>query len=214
MKRIGGFFALALLLCIVAAQTFAQEKAPDKVERRDKKGTTTTINGRILEETPAGIKIRPDGKAKDIDVPSSEIQRILYGDYNNNLAKAVGATASFDRDHNYPELVKQYEAIVAMPDAKLNTVGPTAKRYLDFKLAQARAGAAETDDQVKAAIKGLADFLAANPSSWQYPHVLRQMGRLQADVGDLPAATKSYETLEKAAVPTEFKLEATAALID
>src|SRR5262245_38448684 len=155
MKRIGGFFALALLMCIVAAQTFGQEKAPDKVERRDKKGTTTTINGRIVEETPAGIKIRPDGKAKDIDVPGNEVQRILYGDYNNNLAKAVGATAQIDRDHNYPELVKQYEAIVAMPDFKLATVGPNARRYLEFRLAQARAGSAETDEQVKAAIKGL-----------------------------------------------------------
>ena len=139
MKRIGGFFSLAVLLCIVAAQTFGQEKAPDKVERRDKKGTTTTINGRILEETPAGIKIRPDGKAKDVEVPSNEIQRILYGDYNNNLAKAVGATAASERDHNYPDLVKQYENIVALPDYKLPTVGATAKRYIEFRLVQARA---------------------------------------------------------------------------
>ena len=215
MKRIGGFFSLAVLLCVFAAHTFAQEKqAPDKVERRDKKGTTTTINGRIVEETPAGIKIRPEGKAKDVEVPSNEIQRILYGDYNNTLAKAVGATVQNDRDHNYPALVRQYEDIVAMPDYKLPTVGATAKRYIEFRLVQARAGSAETDEQVKAAIKGLADFVAANASSWQYPHALRQLGRLQADVGDLAAATKTYDTLEKAAVPAEFKLEATAALID
>ncbi|HVK10725.1 MAG TPA: hypothetical protein VM597_18300 [Gemmataceae bacterium] len=215
MKRIGGFFSLAVLLGLVAAHAFGQEKqAPDKIERRDKKGTTTTVTGRIVEETPAGIKVRQDGKAKDVEVPSNEVQRVLYGDYNNVLAKAVGATAASDRDHNYPDLVRQYEAIAAMPDAKLPTVGANAKRYLEFKLAQARAGAAETDEQVKAAIKGLADFAAAHAASWQYPHVLRQLGRLQADVGDLAAATKTFETLEKAAVPAEFKLEATAALID
>ncbi len=214
MKRIGGLFSLAVLICVAATQTFGQERAPDKVERRDRKGTTTTINGRIIEETPAGLKIRPDGKAKDVDVPSNEIQRILYGDYNNTLAKAVGATAQNDRDHNYPELVKQYEAIIAMPDAKLPTVGAGAKRYLEFKLVQARAGSAETDEQVKAAIKGLSDFVAANASSWQYPHALRQLGRLQADVGDLAGATRTFEALEKANVPTEFKQEATAALID
>jgi hypothetical protein len=38
---------------------------------------------------------------------------------------------------------------------------------------------------------------------------------LQADTGDYAGATKSYEAIEKsAAIPTEFKQEATAALID
>jgi len=214
MKRIGGFFALAGLMCIVAAHTFGQEKTADKIERRDKKGNTSVVNGRILEETPAGVKVRLEGKGKDVDIPSNEIQRISYGDFNVPVLKAIAATTTNDRDANFPALVKQYEDVVAMPDFKLATVGPNARRYVEFRLAQARAGAAETPEQATAAAKGLADFIAANPSSWQYPHALRQLGRLQADAGDYAAATKTFDTLEKAAVPAEFKLEATAALID
>ena len=154
MKRIGGFAALALLMCVVAGSVGQEKTAADRVERRDKKGVTSTITGRIVEDTPAGIKIRSDTKAKDIDVPSSEVQRIIYGDYNNNLAKAVGNAATSEQGGNYPALVKQYEDIVASADYKLPSVGPAGKRYVEFRLAQARAGAAETDEQVKGAIKG------------------------------------------------------------
>lgn len=215
MKRLGGFFALAVAIGAVAAGAFAQDKtAADRIERRDKKGGTSNLTGRILEETPAGIKVRPDGKAKDVEIPSNEIQRIVYGDYSNPLAKALGTAATTEASGNYPALVQQYEAMVALPDYKAPTVGPAARRYIEFRLAQARAGAAETDEQVKAAARGLAEFAAAHPTGWQYPHALRQLGRLQADLGETAAATKTFDTLEKAAVPAEFKAEATAALID
>src|SRR5262249_19844008 len=91
---------------------------------------------------------------------------------------------------------------------------PAPRRYIDFRVASLRAAAAE-GDEVKSAIKGLADFIAAHPDSWEYPHAARQLGRLQADLGDYAATTKTFEALEKAPnVPAEFKLEATAALID
>ena len=165
VKRIIGFLSLATLMVFFAVEGYAQVREKDKVERRDKKGNTVTVTGQIVDESPAGIKLRFEGKAKEEVIPAGDIQRVIYGDFTVNVLKSVAGSNQAERDRNFPALVKTYEDIQAMPD--LRTASAQTRRYIDYRLAQTRAGAAETDEQVKAAIKGLQDFIAANANSWE-----------------------------------------------
>jgi tetratricopeptide (TPR) repeat protein len=211
MRRYIGLFALAVLMSVVTTQTFV--RGQDKVERRDKKAGSVTVAGKILEENPGGVKMRLQGVGGEQSIPSADIQRVTYGDLPSQAAIELNKVAPAEAARDYPTLLKGYEAVQALP--QLKTAAAPTRRYIDYRVASLRALAADGEDQVKAATKGLSDFLAANPDGWEYPHAARQLGRLQADTGDFPAATKTFEALEKApGVPAEFKMDATAALID
>jgi tetratricopeptide (TPR) repeat protein len=210
MKRHIGFFALAVLIGAVATQTFV--RGQDKVERKDKKGNSAFVSGKILEESPAGLKVKGPGLGKEEVVPSNEILRVTYGDLPAAAGLEIGKLQTAETNRDLPTLLKGYEAVQAMPQVKSSPA--PARRYIDYRVASLRAFTAEGDEQLKAAIKGLADFVSANPDGWEYPHAARQLGRLQADAGDYAAATKTFEALQKANVPAEFKQEAAAALID
>jgi hypothetical protein len=210
MKRYLGFFALTLLICVVATQTFV--RGQDKVERRDKKGGSAFVSGKILEETPGGVKVKVQGIGKEEVIPSNEILRVTYADLPAKASLDIGKLQTAETNRDFPTLLKGYEAVRDLPEVK--NAPPAARRYLDYRVVSLRGFTAEGDDQLKAAVKSLADFVSANPDGWEYPHAARQLGRLQADTGDYAGATKTFEALEKAAVPAEFKQEATAALID
>ena len=210
MKRCLGFFALALLIGILATHTFALGQ--DKVERKDKKGASAFVTGKILEETPAGVKVKVQGIGKEELIPSTEILRVTYADLPAKASLDIGKLVTAETNRDLPALLKGYEAVQAIPEVK--SAPPAARRYIDYRVAALRAFTAEGEDQLKAAVKGLADFVSAHPDGWEYPHAARQLGRLQADTGDYDAATRTFEALEKANVPAEFKQEATAALID
>jgi TolA-binding protein len=210
MKRYLGFFALALVMCVLAADTFV--RGQDRVDRRDKKGGTVGVSGKIIEETTAGVKIRVQGINKDEMIPANEIAKVSYAEFPIEVSTALNKLGPAEEARNLPALLKGYEGIQAIPQLKATGAGP--RRYIDYRVVSLRAAVAE-GDEVKAAIKGLSDFVAAHPNSWEYPHAARQLGQLQADQEEYVAATKTFEALEKAAnVPTEFRLEATAALID
>jgi outer membrane protein assembly factor BamD (BamD/ComL family) len=210
MKRYLGFFALAVLMAVVATQTFV--RGQDKVERKDKKGGSAIVSGKILEESAAGVRVKLQGLGKEEVIPSNEVLRVSYGDVPAKASLDLGKLATAETNRDLPTLVKGYEGVQALPEMK--SAPAAARRYIDYRVASLRAVTAETDDQLKAAIKGLADFVAAHPDSWEYPHAARQLGRLQADTGDYAAATRTFEALEKANVPAEFKQDATAMLID
>lgn len=211
MRRYIGFVALAVLIGVVASQALV--RAQDKVERRDKKTGTVVVNGKILDENVAGIRVKAAGFGKEETVPSNEILKVTYGDLPAKASLDLSKLAPAEAARDYPTLLKGYEAVQALPELK--TSPAPVRRYIDFRVATFRAFTAEAPDEVKAATKGLADFVAAHPETWEYPHAARQLGRLQADTGDYTGATKTFEALEKAAnVPAEFRHEATAALID
>src|SRR5262245_36686987 len=210
MKRYLGFFALALVMCVLATDTFV--RGQDRVDRRDKKGGTVGVTGKILEETVAGVKIRVQGINKDETIPANEITKVTYAEFPIGVSTALNKLGPAEEARNLPALLKGYEGIQAMPEVK--SIGPGARRYIDYRVVSLRAAVAE-GEEAKAAIKGLSDFVTTHPDSWEYAHAARQLGQLQADQGEYVAATKTFEALEKAAkVPAEFKLEATAALID
>src|SRR5947209_9199376 len=212
MRRYIGFFALVALMVMVASQALV--RGQDKVERRDKKGSVV-ISGKIVEETAAGVKVRAGGGAlaKEETIPSSEILRVTYADLPAKASLELGKLQPAEAARDLPALLKGYEAVQALPEVKTSAL--TTRRYIDYRVASLRAAVAEGDDQVKAAEKGLADFIAANPDSWEFPHAARQLGHLQADRGEYDGAARTFDALEKSpTVPPEFKAEATAALID
>jgi hypothetical protein len=211
MRRYIGFITLAVLICVVASQALV--RGQDKVERRDKKTGSIVVNGKIVEENVSGIRVKSAGFAKEETIPSNEVLKVTYGDLPSQAAIELSKVAAAETARDYPTMLKAYEAVQAMPQVKA-APAPT-RRYIDFRVATFRAFTADGPDEVKAAVKGLTDFVAAHAESWEYPHAARQLGRLQADTGDYAGATKTFEALEKAAnVPAEFKAEATAALID
>ncbi len=210
MTRFLGFVALAVLICVVAAQTFVF--AQDKVERKDKKGGSVIVSGKILEESAAGVRVKLQGLGKEEMIPSTDVLRVSYADLAAKASLDIGKLAPLEANRDLAGLLKGYEGVQALPELKSGP--PGARRYVDYRVATLRVATAEGEDELNAAIKGLADFVAAHPDSWEYPHAARQLGRLQADTGDYPAATKTFEALEKANVSADFKQDATAMLID
>ena len=211
MKRSIGFLFLSFFVCVIASQAFI--RAADKVERRDKKGGTISVTGTILEESAAGVKMKAAGLGKEEMIPSSDIVRVSYDDLPVKASLDLGKLAAAETTRDFPALLKGYEGVQAMPELK--TSSARTRRYIDYRVVTLRVAVAEGDEQLKAAARGLADFMTAHADSWEFPHVARQLARLQADTADYASATKTYEMLEKAAgVPGEFKREATAALID
>ena len=211
MRRYVGLVALATLICVVSAQTVILGQ--DKVERRDKKTGSVVVSGKILDENVAGIRVKAAGFGKEETVPSNEVLKVTYADLPAKASLDLGKLAAAEQARDYPTLLKGYEGVQALPELK-STPAPV-RRYIDFRVATFRAYAADAEADLKAAARGLAEFVAAHPESWEYPHAARQLGRLQADTGDYAGATKTFEALEKAPnVPAEFKNEATAALID
>jgi hypothetical protein len=210
MKRYLGFFALATLICAVATQTFVFGQ--DKVERKDKKGGSAIVSGKILEETSAGVRVKVQALGKEELIPSNEVLRVSYADAPAKASLDLGKLAPAEAARDFPALLKGYEGVQALPEMKSAPAG--ARRYIDYRVASLRAMTADGEDELKAAIKALADFVVAHPNSWEYPHAARQLGRLQADTGDYASATKTFEVLEKTNAPAEFKQDATAMLID
>src|SRR5689334_4217183 len=192
MRRYIGLIALSALICGVAGQALV--RGEDRVERRDKKAGSVTVSGKILEETAGGVRVKAQLGKEEV-VPSNEILRVSYGDLPSQAAIELGKLAPAEAGRDYPALLKGYEAVQAMPQVKSAPV--PIRRYVDYRVASLRGFTADGDEQVKAAEKGLADFLANNPDGWEYPHAARQLGRLQADTGDYPGATKTFEALEK-----------------
>jgi tetratricopeptide (TPR) repeat protein len=211
MKRSIGFISLAVLIALVAGQSWVLGQ--DRVERRDKKGGTIIVSGKILEESAGGVKIKQQGFGKEEMIPSSDILRVTYGELPAKASLDLGKLAADEAAKDYPKVLKGYESVQALPEMKTAPAG--AQRYIDYRIASLRGFVAEGDEQLKAAIKGLSDFATAHPDTWEYPHAARQLGRLQANTGDYANATKTFTALKTAPnMPAEFQQDATAALID
>ena len=204
-------FLLSIVSLVLLAALPSQ--AQDRVERRDKKGASVVVPGKIVEETAGGLRMVVQGTKKEEMISAMDIVKITYGDVPLGVSSALAKLAAAEVARDHAAVLKGLEAILALPEVK-NT-GPAAQRYIAYRVASLRAVAADSDEQVKAAAKGLTDFVTANTDSWESTLAARQLGRLQIDAGDFAGATRTYEAIEKGAnIPTEVTREATGTLLD
>ena len=74
---------LAVFVCFLVVNTSVVGQ--DKVERRDRKTDKSVIvNGKIIEESMAGVKMKIGG-AKEEMIPGIDVQRIFYDDIPQTL---------------------------------------------------------------------------------------------------------------------------------
>ena len=214
LRRLLGLAALGF---VITALSLHSTVRADNVIRKDKKGDKTiTVTGKVSEDTTGGVKVKLSA-TKEEAIPASEILSVTYSGFPIGVNNKIAEATEVENRRDFVAALAIYEGLLTAKDAKdpKFTVTPEAKRNFEYRIASFKAALADGEEEMKAAIKGLNDFLLANPDCWQYSHAARQLARLQTDIGDYATATIVLEKLEKnAAVPAEFKAEASSALID
>lgn len=215
-RRFLGLSALGLIITVMAHNTFVHA---DTVVRRDKKSDKgITVSGTVSTDDTSGVKVKLSA-TKEETIPANEILSVSYSGLpatmTNKLAEAIDA----ENKRDYATMLTIYEGFLTAtpkdPKEPKTAFKPEVKRNFEYRVVSLKAALADGEEQQRAALKGLTDFLAANPDCWQYSHGARIAARLNTDLGDFAAAVAILEKLEKnAAVAAEFKTEAAASLID
>jgi hypothetical protein len=210
MKRHLLHVVLFALIAIVAANSAVVGQ--DKVERRDRKSDkATTVNGKIIDESVAGVKVKAG--AKEEMIASSEIVRVFYDDVPATAKLAyVNLFINEEKEKDQSKVLKEYKdfapKIAAAPNVAL-------KRYVDYRIAMLEAATADSDMTKEEARKSLDKFVGAHATSWEYPFAARMLARLQMEKPDFEAAQKTLEGLAKnAQAPNDIRQEADIMLVD
>jgi hypothetical protein len=200
-------------------------------KRPGEKVAPPPMKGKIEEEGPYGIKIKPPGKKAKVElVPAAQILKVMYD------TEPVMARLDFRRPFNAEDQALDMEAALAKAktdkerararakrDALLETAlkgyrdlegklagSPHARRHVRYKIAHVLVLQARDEDREKvgAAIEALKAFAADNSSGWQIVGALRTLGKLQEKAGKTDDARKTYEALSEVPdVPADVKQE-------
>jgi hypothetical protein len=192
--------AAVLGLCLVGLAT-AQDVVTyyDRVTKKDR----AEVRGKIVEESPAGVKIKLPGKSGEIKlIPAGDIRHLTFtkmkdlpdADYRkpfNKEDKARGLKGK-KRIATLEEALKDYAKL----EADLRNETTIARRYVQYRAAAARALLAQEDkSKVDEAIKALTDFKEVGATSWTIVPALKTLARLQEETGKTDDARKTYEAL-------------------
>lgn len=211
------FFGIAALGLAITAILFQTPLRADNVIRKDKKGDkTVTVSGKIAEDNVAGVKIKLN-QNKEESISSSDIVSVSYSSLPIAISTKVSDASEAENRRDFAAAISGYEALLTAKDPKdpKFTLPPEAKRNFEFRILNLKSMTADGENEIKTVIGGLSSFLNANPDCWQYSHAIRQLARMQTDVGDYPAATATLEKIIKSNnIPGEFKSEAASSLID
>ncbi len=211
MQKFLAGFILTVGLCLLAGPSLWSQ---DRVERKDRKtDKSATIIGKIVEETPAGIKVKLAAGGKEEIISSAEVVRVIYADLPIPVLAELNKASAQEDSRNYAEALKMTEG--AKAKTEFNGAPANGKRYVEFKLAMYKAMLADGEEKLRDAVAGLSTFVDGNTDSWQYPLAAPLLARLQNDAGNTKGAISTLERLEKKAdVPQEIRTEASLALID
>lgn len=211
MQKFLAGFVLTLGLCFLAGTSLFSQ---DRVERKDRKTDKSAILiGKIIEESPAGIKVKLTTGGKEEMISSSEIVRVTYADIPIPVLAELNKAAVQEEARNFAEALKMTEAAKAKPE--FNTAPANGKRYIEFKIASYKAALADGEEKLREAAAALSTFVDGNSDSWEYTLAAPILARLQNDLGNTKGAINTLERLEKKSdVPQEIRSEASLALID
>lgn len=204
---------LAVFVCFLVVNTSVVGQ--DKVERRDRKTDKSVIvNGKIIEESMAGVKMKIGG-AKEEMIPGIDVQRIFYDDIPQTLKLSYNNLfINEEKEKDQSKVLKDYRDF-ATKVATTPGVNASAKRYIEYRITMLQTGLAEADDAKREAVRLLEAFVAAHGTSWEYPYAARALARMQLEKSDYEAALKTLNGLARgAAVPADIKQEAEAMLVD
>jgi len=176
----------------------ASARADDAILRRDKNGKEATVAGTIVEESPAGIKVKT---GKDIVlVPTDDILTVGYGlkdidiiEFGTPYGKeqqALGLTGE-DRKKGLAEALTLYEAL-----QKRLKAAPNAERFIAYRMAMTAVELAKDDaTKTQAAIAALNKYRTSNSGGWEIVPATRTLAHLLEDAGQADAARQAYEEL-------------------
>jgi hypothetical protein len=171
--------------------------------------------GKIEAESPAGITIKVREAKEDvvIQVPAGAVAQVIYGQTGVDRLTYRGPFGKLDRAAKESGKAREKalaEALEGFTKLEQQVGGvPNAKRYFQYKAAEATALLA-TDDptKVEPAIKLLTDFKTANANGWQIVPALKTLARLQEESGKTDDARKTYEELaDLPDIPASLKQE-------
>ena len=169
--------------------------------------------GKIVAESPSGLKIAIKAGTKDI--PTTQILRVEYDssvgrltfsnpDVKRENASKAGAKA-VDKAKGLSDALFGYQTLAN--DDKLTGIAPI-QRYLRYRIAQTMALQA-LDDSTKrdAAIAALVEYKSKFADGWEIVPALQTLASLQVDKGDADAAAQTYSALaEVSGIAPEMKL--------
>jgi hypothetical protein len=215
MKRLTLTFVLAGFVLVDAALVWAKD---DTVYVREGgKNKDILLTGKIEEESPAGIKLKP-AKGETKTIPALQIQGVDYGegvdiigkvDYragDSKLERALAETNPKKRVDELAVALLSYRALVA--NEKLRPLVPV-HRYFQYRLAQTQALQARDDAARRdAALAALNDYKTNFLGGWETVPALQMLASLQVDKGDAEAASQTYSALaEVSGLTPEMKLQ-------
>jgi hypothetical protein len=179
-------------------------RAQDQVFYRDRAAKKdASPEGKIIEESPAGIKFKPKRGPVKI-IPAGDIQQVVY---KVNVVSKLDFKRPFGLESNALKetktkaRLKKLEIALARCRAldeneKMKSESAAARRYIKYQIAHLLALQARDDPtKVDEAIKALVAFKTDHPDGWQMVPALLTLGRLQEDSGKTDDARKTYEKL-------------------
>jgi len=202
MKRV---LTLVVLLvgCWVASPRLAlAQLALDTVDYIDPKTKKqTTVGGEIVQETPAGIKIK-EGKVIR-SIPALAIKEIIYHSNVDRITFRKGFTAEFkalksdkapERAALLAEALQEFQNL-----ARAVRDSPNAHRYVQYKIAQTKVRLAQAERYNKAlmaeALASLTAYKDEFRGGWEIVPCLTLLAKLHEEQGEPAKARKAYEAI-------------------
>jgi TolA-binding protein len=203
---------LGVAMTLLVSNSLVQGQ--DKIERRDRKTEKiVTVNGKIVEESMAGIKVRAPGGKEEM-IPGADVLRIFYDDLGALKLAYNTIFLNEEKEKDLAKILKDYIDFKAKA-ANVVDLKPTIKRYIDFRIAQVQAAAADADRSKEEARVVLNTFVSTHPGTWEYAQAVQMLARMLVEVGDYEGAAKILDGLVRnPGVPPDVKQESEAMLVD
>ena len=198
----GFVFIVAPILCVADTVYF----------REPGKKTDSSVDGKIAEESPAGIKVKTKAGLKEIEAlsitqvvyESKDVARADFKKPDVDFSKGLAQTRPEKRASDLSSAIAGFQEV----DAKLKDM-PQVHRYCQYRIAQVMTEQAKNDPARRdAAIAVLKDNRKVFADGWEIVPALQLLARLQEEKGDTEAAGKAYSDLaELPGISAAMKLD-------